>query len=376
MPVVDNHAHPLVRQQPESVEAFRRYWSEAHATQVAQQHVPHAVSYLWSLQQLGQFLGVAPTEEAILRRRLETPFPEYASGLIEAANLEYLLLDVGYPPPDAAYGVEQMQEMLGINVGRILRLETLLQDLVMRHSSFRDLVAAFDAEVSRARDAGYVALKSIAAYRTGLAIEPVTHERAEAAFGLVRREAEQAGSIRLASKPLIDFFVVRAIREAAKQELPVQFHTGYGDPDLDLRLSNPLHLRPIFEDDSLTGAPIILLHESYPYTAEAAYLATVYPNAYVDIAFTLPPLDRGELRRAVGIALGTAPASKVMCSSDGVCIPEQYWLGAVRARQIVGEVLSEMAEADELSVQKAEQLGRMVLRDSAIRVYGLLPTPS
>jgi len=371
VPVVDNHAHPLVLQQPQDVEAFRRYWSEAWALEVVQQDVPHAVSYLWTLQQLGQFLGVAPTEEAILQRRSETPFPQYARHFVEAANLKYLLLDVGYPPPEIAYGVEETAEMLGIGVRRILRLETLLQDLVMRHSSFDDLVAAFDAEVSQARDAGFVALKSIAAYRTGLAIEPVTDDRAAAAYGPVRREAEQAGSIRLASKPLIDYFVVRAIREAARQELPVQFHTGYGDPDLDLRLANPLHLRPIFEDAGLTSAPIILLHESYPYTAEAAYLATVYPNAYVDIAFTLPPLDRRELRRVVGAALGTAPASKVMCSSDGVCIPEQYWLGAMRARDIVGDVLSQMVEDDELGADDASRLGRMVLRDNAMRLYEL-----
>jgi uncharacterized protein len=371
VPVVDNHAHSLVLQQPQDVEAFRRYWSEAQAPEVVRQDVTHAVSYLWTLQQLGQFLGVAPTEEAILQRRSDTSFSKYARHFVEAANLKYLLLDLGHPPPETAYGVEQMEEMLGTNIGRMLRIEILLQDLVMRHSSFDDLVAAFDAEVSRARVAGYVALKSIAAYRTGLAIEPVTDAQAAVAYRPVRREAEQAGTIRLASKPLIDYFVVRAIREAARQGLPVQFHTGYGDPDLDLRLANPLHLRPIFEDAGLTGAPIILLHESYPYTAEAAYLATVYPNAYVDIAFTLPPLDRRELRRVVGVALGTAPASKVMCSSDGVCIPEQYWLGAVRARQIVGEVLSEMVEAGELSEDKAEQLGRMVLCDNAMRVYEL-----
>jgi uncharacterized protein len=121
-------------------------------------------------------------------------------------------------------------------------------------------------------------------------------------------------------------------------------------------------------DAGITQVRVIFLDYN---AAEAAYLATVYPNAYVDIAFKLPPLDRRELRRVVGVALGTAPASKVMCSSDGVCIPEQYWLGAVRARQIVEEVLSEMAEAGELSVHRAEQLGRMVLCDNAMWVYKL-----
>ena len=51
--------------------------------------------------------------------------------------------------------------------------------------------------------------------------------------------------MRLSSKPVIDYFVVRALRFAAPRAWPLQFHTGYGDPDLDLRLANPLHLRPL-----------------------------------------------------------------------------------------------------------------------------------
>jgi uncharacterized protein len=371
VPVVDNHAHPLALQQPQDVESFRRYWSESPATQLVRDDLPHSVNYLWTLRRLGDCLGVEASEDAILRYRSETPFERYARDLVQKANLEYLLLDLGYPPAEEAYSVEQMEEMLGIKVGWILRLETLLEDLVVKYPIFEEVRAAFDEIVSGARRDGYVALKSIAAYRTGLAIEPVKDREAEAAFDPVRRVAEQAGSLRLASKPLIDYFVLRAIAEAARQDLPVQFHTGYGDPDLDLRLVNPLHLRPIFEDPALSAAPIVLLHESYPYTAEAAYLAAVYANAYVDIAFTLPPLDRRELKRVVGIAMGAAPASKVMCSSDGVCIPEQYWLGAVRARDILGDVLSEMVEDDEIGADDASRLGRMVLRDNAMRLYRL-----
>jgi hypothetical protein len=371
VPVVDNHAHPLVREQPQDVESFKRYWSESPTSELVRDDLPHSVNYLWTLRQLGACLGIKASEDAILQRRSETPFERFVRDLVQRANLEYLLLDLGYPPAEEAYSVEQMEEMLDVKVGRILRLETLLEDLVMKYPTFEEVRVAFDAIVCEAQRDGYVALKSIAAYRTGLAIEPMTDKEAEAAFGPVRRDAERAGSVRLASKPLIDYFVLRAIVEAARQELPVQFHTGYGDPDLDLRLVNPLHLRPIFEDPALSAVPIVLLHESYPYTAEAAYLAAVYPNAYVDIAFTLPPLDRRELKRVVGIALGTAPASKVMCSSDGVCIPEQYWLGAVRARDIVADVLSEMVEVGELGADDASRLGRMVLRDNAMRIYNL-----
>ena len=52
-----------------------------------------------------------------------------------------------------------------------------------------------------------------------------------------------------------------------------------------------------------------------------------------------------------------------MVSSDGVGIPEHYWLGAVRARDIIGQVLTEMLEADELDGTAAQTMGRMILHD-------------
>ena len=58
----------------------------------------------------------------------------------------------------------------------------------------------------------------------------------------------------------------------------MQFHTGFGDPDLDLRLANPLHLRPLFESEALRGLRIVCLH-CYPYVREAGYLASVLATA-------------------------------------------------------------------------------------------------
>jgi predicted TIM-barrel fold metal-dependent hydrolase len=264
-----------------------------------------------------------------------------------------------------------MEEMLGVRIRPILRIETLAQDLIVRHARPTSLIDDFEVQVGGARAAGYVALKSIAAYRTGLQIDDVPEREVQAAFASARAEAERAGAVRLRAKPLVDFFVLRALRLAAAQRLPVQFHTGYGDPDLDLRLADPLHLRPLFEDGALESVPIVLLHESYPFTANAAFLAAVYPNAYLDISYSLPPLGRSELRRVTALALDAAPASKIMVSSDGVSIPEHYLLGAVRAREVLADVLGLAVASGELGRAAAEETGRLILRDNAVRVYDL-----
>ncbi|XP_028075535.1 protein fluG-like [Camellia sinensis] len=66
----------------------------------------------------------------------------------------------------------------------------------------------------------------------------------------------------------------------------MQIHTGFGDKDLDLRLSNPLHLRTLLEDKRFSKCRLVLLHASYPFSKEASYLASVYSQ--VLLGFSVP----------------------------------------------------------------------------------------
>ena len=77
-------------------------------------------------------------------------------------------------------------------------------------------------------------------------------------------------------------YMVATIRDSdeAKRK-PVQFHTGLGDNDINLVLANPAHLQPMIE--YYKEVDFVLLHSSYPYTREAGYLASVYPNVFVDL---------------------------------------------------------------------------------------------
>ncbi|HEX6484698.1 MAG TPA: hypothetical protein VF043_38115, partial [Ktedonobacteraceae bacterium] len=65
-------------------------------------------------------------------------------------------------------------------------------------------------------------------------------------------------------KPLLDTLLLVTFMEAARQELPVQFHTGYGDTDADMLLANPLHLRAVLERREYRAMPVVLLHEAIP----------------------------------------------------------------------------------------------------------------
>lgn len=369
IPAIDNHCHPILRDQNLDRTAWRRCFSEAHDPVVAERDVLHTLYYRWAVRQIAAWHGSDPTEDAMLLTRQHIPLPEYTRQLAETAGIECLVVDEGFPSGPGAFTADEMAHLFGVRVVRILRLETLLQRLIVETDTFEVAELAFRRHVIEARNSGYVGLKSIAAYRSGLAVGPVTRGEALVAFENVHADAIRRRQLRLTNKQVIDYFLGLALAIANEQQLPVQFHTGYGDPDLDLSLANPLLLRGVIE--RYPRAPIVLLHESYPYTREAAFLATVYPNVHVDVSTVIPFLDRGEIMQSFRHALGVAPSTRILFSSDATNIPELHWLGPTRARPILTEIFTDMIAHDEIDLETATTFARNILHDNAARLYRL-----
>lgn len=372
IPVVDNHCHPVLLEQPGEALQFRAYFTEASDPTFAGQHVANSVYYLWMLRQLAVFFGCVSKsdEDEVLAARNRMDADTLLEHLYRAARIDTLILDVAHPLPEMCYSPERMGQLGHCRTVRMLRLETLMQDLIVEARDFDELVERYSQALVNLRTRGYVALKSIVAYRTGLNIARWTRDEVVASFSQAR-EAIQDGKLQIKHKPLIDYLLHIAFLHAAEQGLPIQFHTGYGDKDTDMRLGNPLHLREVLEDSTYEGMQVVLLHESYPYVQLGAYLAAVYPQVYFDLSYTIPFVDRLEMLAFTRQALGVTPASKLMYSSDGIYLPEMHWAAAVRGRSVLGQVLNEMIENDEIDEEQAYLLAHQVLRDTAYTVYRL-----
>lgn len=370
--VVDNHCHPVLLDQKMEALRFRACFSETSDPVFAEQHVPNNVYYLWMLRQMALFFGCLSKsdEDEVIRARNALEADTLIEHLYRAARIDTLIFDEAYPQPANCYPPERLGQLGHCRSARMLRLETLMQQLVVESDDFDELIARYNHALLRLREHGYVALKSIVAYRTGLNITRWSKDQAVAAFQQAR-ESIHDGQLRIEHKPLIDYLLHLAFLHAAEQELPIQFHTGYGDRDTDMRLGNPLQLREVLENDEYQGMCVVLLHESYPYTQLAAYLAAVYPRVYLDLSYTIPFVERLEMLAFTRQALSVAPASKLMYSSDGINIPEMHWAAAVRGRSIIGQVLDEMLEHDEIDEEQGYLLARQVLRDTAYTVYKL-----
>jgi predicted TIM-barrel fold metal-dependent hydrolase len=273
------------------------------------------VTYRRAIRELAGLFESEPTENSVLEYRLANKRDEYASALLRATNTELLLVDDGFPLPGEGTTWEELGSLAGCEARPVLRIETHEPE-----------------DIAGAREQGFVALKTIAAYRGGLdrLSDPV----------LAALEAN----------------------EATGAPLPVQVHCGFGDSDLWLARADPSHLKPVLE--RFTETRFVLLH-CYPFVREAGWLAHVYGHVWFDLSLTIPHVSRpAEMLRQ---ALELAPVSKLLYASDASRTPELYYLAAKWWRESLAEVLPELL-GDE-----AEDAARRILRENAIDLYGLTP---
>lgn len=369
IPIVDHHAHPLRRIPPAGLDEWLGFFTESSDPDLVIHHVPHTLFFQYAVQALSNLLDCEASAVAILKGRDLLGQQGWAKLLIESAKIKTMLMDYGFRGKES-YSHEEMKDLLPCRIEPILRLETLAQELILKQDSLDEFIDAFVAEVENAGANGYIALKSIIAYRTGLDIREWSHAEVETAFIKVKEQARRDGKIRLASPPVNDLLVLHALEIANRQEMPVQFHTGYGDSDVDLRLANPLHFRPWLQSGKFTRLPWVILHMGYPYLRESAYLSSIYPNIFVDLSLAIP-FAVGETQSMLIQLLGLAPTSKLLYASDGFSVPELFWLGAKVCRTALGRVLDQLVIDNILTAGKAYASAEQILFRNSDTLYNL-----
>jgi predicted TIM-barrel fold metal-dependent hydrolase len=330
--VVDHHAHGILRDPPATLNAFRGLFSESEDPR-QWPHVATAVTYRRAIRALARHLDCEPTEDAVYARRLATDPATYAAGLLRATNTEVLLVDDGFPPAAESVNWRELGTLAGCVSRPVLRIERVAAESGIE--GVRDAVAG-------AREAGFAALKTIAAYRGGLDLDVLGADVRDGLLAALEANA------------------------ATGAPLPVQVHTGFGDADLSLPLARPGLLKPLIERFATT--PFVLLH-CYPYVREAGWLAHVYANVFFDLSLTIPHVSRPAV--ALAEALELAPISKLLYASDAARTPELYLLAATWWRDALATVLPELLDASEV-----EDAARAILRENALTVYGDVAPPA
>ena len=370
IPVVDGHCHPLLRD-PLGVSSgtLLDLFTEARpATMRA--HVPATGYAQRAVRALARRHGVEATVDAVLDARRRAGSEAGLKHLTDA-RVAALLVDTGYPPD--AMPLDEMRHHLGCEIHEVVRIEACAERLLARRLSYEAFVEAFRRTLHEAAP-GCVGFKTIIAYRSGLDVRSPADEECAASYASALAAIPAGGRPRLTEKPLLDRLFEITLEVAAQTGRPVQIHTGFGDPDIDLLRANPLLLRAVLEDRRWTTTQLVLLHMAYPYTREAAFMTAVWPQVHLDLSLALPFLGPGALFPLLEI-LSLAPLSKLMYGSDVSGLPELFALAAEWARATLGEALGWLVERDGLDERAAAAAGRAILSDNARALYGLRQEP-
>jgi len=351
---LDHHAHNIRKES--SAVPFEAAFTESWDEDVWKRDTPHGLFFRRSIRQLAALFHCSPTVEAVKEARAHLTLEELTRLCVTESRLCGLILDDGLSPEHILPWDWHAQF---VSTTRLLRVEHLAETLFLKRLSFGEFVNQFRVALEESPPE-VVGFKSIAAYRGGLAVGNFSRDAAEKQF------PDWEG--RMEASPLYSFLLHTALEVATERKLPVQFHTGFGDPDLALELSNPLLLRPLVERYS---CPFVLLHAGYPYFRELGFLASVYQNVWTDFGLSVPFLSFRGMTQTVRGLLELAPLNKVLYSSDASLIPDLYYLGAKNGRRVLRKVLTELVEDGDLTEAEAVEAAHWILAENARKLYGL-----
>jgi hypothetical protein len=365
--LVDHHVHPALVAETGEAE-FEQLITEsdrplpAGLTQFDSQLGVAIRRWCAPVLDLEPFAGPAD----YLARRSALGAAEVTRRLLRATGTAHFLLDTGYVRP-GLLDLPGMREAAGARADEVVRLESVAEQAVL--DGDRSAAGFADRfEVALARQAATaVGLKSVVGYRFGLDFDPAPPDAAEVtgAAGGWLRQIEATGQVRIGDPALLRHLLWTGIGLG----LPLQLHTGFGDPDADLRRCDPLLLRGFLQRTEAAAVPVMLLH-CYPYHRGAGYLAQAFPHVYLDVGLAI---NYAGARAAAVVAesLELAPFGKVLFSSDAWGPAELHYLGALLWRRATARVLGDWVGGGDWSHADALRVAEMVGAGNARRVYRL-----
>ena len=166
-----------------------------------------------------------------------------------------------------------------------------------------------------------------------------------------------------------DYVVHYLVRLCGECGLVVKFHTGLQEGNGNL-LANA---RPILLNNLFLQYPRVrfdLFHLGYPYHEEAGILAKVFPNVYADFCWVWI-INPAAGRRILAEYLEMVPANKILGFGGDFITIEGCYAHAVMAKDNLARVLAEKVTDGAMSRGAASRVGRMLLRENAVELFGL-----
>ena len=166
-----------------------------------------------------------------------------------------------------------------------------------------------------------------------------------------------------------DYLVHFSIRQCAEYDLTVKFHTGLQEGNANtIRNSRASLLSNLFF--KYPKVRFDIYHISYPYQEELVTLVKNFPNVAVDFCW-MWIVNPAAGRRALSDFLDAVPANKIHGFGGDFIFIEGSYGHAIMAKDNIARVLAEKVNEGSMTVERARQVARWILRDNPIQWFGL-----
>lgn len=275
---------------------------------------------------LAGYLGCAVEDLPQAQLEAASDWAGYVAGLFADVGLTGMLLDPGAESFPGSAGLAPYAAITGVPMWELVRIEPLVDRLIGAGARADQILAAVDDLLSEAAARGAVGAKSVLAYRTGLAVDPVVD------FAAAERSLDDSLPVRNRGKAMRDLLFRHVLGTCTELGLPLQVHTGFGDSDLHLAGANPLLLDDVLRTPVGHAARVVLIHGGFPWHEQVAYLAAVRPGVWVDFSLSnlvSPATTADRLMRLMDLC----PTGRLVVGSDGHGSPESHWFGLTMIRE-------------------------------------------
>lgn len=372
--IIDGHCHPFPEHRDLTPEQFLGSFSlRVNGGGRSSRQFPELVMTEQMVLAMARLLGVPPVLDAVLEARASAAadYPVYVRRLFGDAGINGLVVDYGYPVPPIS--PEEFSSRAGVLIGRVFRLEPLILSLLIEDIGFEEFVRRYTAELAAALDdPECVAAKTIIAYRTGLEITDPSPMDAAASLEAWRRAKgcrRDPRGLGPELKALRDWCLQVSVGICHDLNKVLCIHSGAGDSEIRLQTARPHLLQDFLSSQPARDTRICLVHAGYPWTQEAAFMANVFQNLYLDYSLLVPFTSFGAARHLAEI-LEIAPVTRVLHGSDGFNLPEVNWLGAHLGRAGLRRALGELVADGVIRPAFARFAAERILAENARDLYG------
>lgn len=283
---------------------------------------------------------------SILDREGDTPFdPDY---FVVANNIDFLVC------PGCGSDIMVLEEQTGVSI-----------------NTFADYLRACEIRIEKHSRVSPI-LKCALAYYRSLDFAKTTKHEAEQGFktllgsGAHSRRPEQTYPV----IPQFSNYLFRYITGLAQEKgMIMQIHTGIQEGNGNtLTNSKPTHLNEIFLE--YPRMRFDLFHTGYPYHLELGVLCKMFPNVYADMCWVhiISPVAA---RNILSEWLELFPYTKINGFGGDYCLVDGVYGHQYLARRNIAAVLSEKVEDGLFSVEEACRIGKAILHDNPVRIFGL-----